>query len=102
MASRLPAGSDLVGAATQRVARPQTTGGPRPAVDAPPRSTPTGTGTYALARDPRCDGESVESTDPFPSKCGKPAPLGPDSCSCAPCRQPISARPIRLCEPHTY
>src|SRR6266700_7073496 len=102
MANRLPAESDLVVAAAQPGARRQTTVAPTPAVDATPRSTPTGTGKYAPARDPRCDGESVESTDPCLSKCGRPVPLGPDSCSCAPCRQPISARPIRWCESHKY
>src|SRR5205814_5989758 len=102
MASQLPAGSDLVGAAVQRVARPQTTMEPTPAVDATPRSTPTGTGKCAPVRDLRCDGESVEPTDPLLSKCGRPVPLGPDSCSCARCRQPISARPVRWCESHKY
>src|ERR1700694_4616620 len=102
MASRLRGESDLVVALAQRVPRPQTTAEPTPAGDATPRSTPTGTGKYAPARDPRCDGESVESTDPCLSKCGKPVPLGPDSCSCARCRQPISAPPIRWCESHKY
>src|SRR6266498_132931 len=102
MASRLPAESDLVVAAAQRVARPQTTAEPTPAVDATLRSTPTGTGKYASARDPRCDGESVESTALLLSKCGKPVPLEPDSCSCARCQQPISVRPIRWCESHKY
>src|SRR6266568_9486668 len=102
MASSLPGESDLVVGAGQRVARPQTKVEPTPAVDATPRSTPTGTGKYAPARDPRCDGESVESTDLLLSKCGKPVPLEPDSCSCARCRQPISTRPIRWCESHKY
>src|SRR6266496_389515 len=102
MASRLPAESDRAGGVPERVARPQTAVAPTPAVDATPRSTPTGTGKYAPARDPRCDGESVESTDLLLSKCGKPVPLEPDSCSCARCRQPISVPPIRWCESHKY
>src|ERR1039457_346443 len=102
MASRLAAESDRAVDAPERVARPQTTVALTPAVDATSRSTPTGIGKCAPVRDPRCDGESVESTDPFLSKCGKPVPLGPDSCSCALCRQPISARPIRWCESHKY
>src|ERR1035437_1163842 len=75
MASRLPAESDRAVDAPERFARPQTTGAPTPAVDATPRSTPTGTGKCAPVRGPRCDGESVESTDLFLSKCGKPVPL---------------------------
>src|SRR6266496_413094 len=102
MASRLPAESDRAGGVPERVARPQTAVAPTPAVDATLRSTPTGTGKYAPVRDPRCDGESVESTDLLLSKCGKPVPLGPDSCSCARYRQPISARPTRWCESHKY
>src|SRR5437899_10779144 len=102
MASRLPAESDRAGDAPERDARPQTTVAPTPAVNATPRSTPTGTGKCAPVRDPRCDGESVESTDPLLSTCGKPVPLAPDSCSCARCRQPISARPDRWCESHKY
>src|ERR1019366_9490167 len=102
MASRLPAESDRAVVALERVARPKQTGAPTPAVDATPRSTPTGIGKCAPVRDPRCDGESVESTDPLLSKCGKPVPLGPDSCSCALCRPPKSARPIRWCESHRY
>src|SRR5665647_571231 len=60
MASRLPAESHRAVDAPERVARPQTTVAPTPAVDATPRSTPTGTGKCAPVRDPRCDGESVE------------------------------------------
>src|SRR6266536_195027 len=102
MASSLPGESDLFVGATQRVAHPQTKVAPTPAVDATPRSTPTSTRKYAPARDPRCDGESVESTDLRLSKCGKPVPLEPDSCSCARCRQSISARPIHWCGSHKY
>src|SRR3989442_9962031 len=100
MASRLRAESDLVVDAPEGVARLGITVAPTPAGDATPRSTPTDIRKYAPARDPRCDGESVESTDPFLSKCGKPVLLGPDSCSCAPCRPPITARPIHWCESH--
>src|SRR5229473_7152090 len=77
---------------------PRTTKASTPGAYAIPRSRLTDIKKYAPAPDLPCDGESVALTDLPLSYSGRHAPPAPDSCSCAPCLRPISARPIRWCE----
>src|ERR1700730_13240554 len=95
---RLPLGSDPAACARWAVAHLRTAWCAITAEYAIPHSRPTGTKKCLPALDPPCDDESAEPIGPLLSYCDRHAPPAPDSCSCAPCLRPTTARQLRWFE----